>query len=309
MKPSVQLENYLALLERSLGTIAISEKAEIITEIKSHVLEAQDREPSQSIDSILASLGTPEQVANRYLLERGLTVTKPPKHPIVKWLVIGFLGTMLLSILSIGALIWKFSPLVEIDEEKGRFSVLGGLIDIDGSSSMVVGFDPSNINEGDSFKISGNKDLKKSPYKVDIQFSNASFNFKPARKKIRLEWECKGHGTLSPSDLISHLPGETRFQFEKTNGVKCTFLIPKGKAIFVNGANGKLKFKDIESPVTAEVLNGVISFQPAPDKEYQYKSSVKLGVLDSFPESKAPNSIPIQLSVGSGKIEYRDPNK
>jgi len=84
-----KLEGYLSLLDKTLGPISISERAEIVTEIKSHVLEAQQRDPSLSLEAILSSLGEPEQVANKYLLERGLKPSKPSTRPFVKWLVAG----------------------------------------------------------------------------------------------------------------------------------------------------------------------------------------------------------------------------
>src|SRR5580692_7021999 len=90
MTVNSKLEDYLRALDKTLGPISTSERAEIVTEIKSHVLEAQKR--GQSIEDVLKSMGEPEQVANRYLLEHGLTPAKAPKRPIVKWLVIGFLG-------------------------------------------------------------------------------------------------------------------------------------------------------------------------------------------------------------------------
>src|SRR5262249_34252931 len=49
--------------------------------------------PASSLDTALTALGEPETVANRYLMERGLKPIKPPISPMVKWIVIGILGT------------------------------------------------------------------------------------------------------------------------------------------------------------------------------------------------------------------------
>src|SRR4051812_49389359 len=51
------VESYLARLDKALGPIAVSERASIVTEIKSHILEARDRSPKSNINSILDSLG------------------------------------------------------------------------------------------------------------------------------------------------------------------------------------------------------------------------------------------------------------
>src|SRR6187549_1830430 len=97
-----RLESYLTSLERVLRPFPVSDRAEIITEIKSHVLSALERDPQARLDSVLSALGEPETVANRYLLERGLKPTKTSISPIVKWLIIGFLGTFAMILFFIG---------------------------------------------------------------------------------------------------------------------------------------------------------------------------------------------------------------
>jgi hypothetical protein len=100
-------------------------------------LDAQEKTPDISMKSILASLGEPETVANRYLLERGLKVSKAPRTPMAKWLTIGFLGTLSISVLFLTVLLWKFTPILSIDDENDRVIILGGLIDINGNSGKV----------------------------------------------------------------------------------------------------------------------------------------------------------------------------
>lgn len=83
-----RLENYLNSLERSLQPLPISDRAEIVTEIKSHVL---------------------------------------------KWIVVGFLGTLAIILAFVGFMVSHFSPLLHVDEQSGHVSILGGLIDIEKS--------------------------------------------------------------------------------------------------------------------------------------------------------------------------------
>jgi len=113
------LENYLATLETILRPIPVSERAEIVTEIKSHVLEALERtEPRPSLQSILDSLGAPEVVANRYLLERRVPMTKPPIHPVAKWLFAGCFGTFALVVVCVTVIVVKFADF----EDNGNLS-------------------------------------------------------------------------------------------------------------------------------------------------------------------------------------------
>ena len=100
-----RLENYLTALDSALKPLSISDRADIVTEIKSHVMSALEREPERALDAILAALGEPETVANRYLIERGQKPSKPSISPAVKWIVIGFLGTFALILLFVGSLV------------------------------------------------------------------------------------------------------------------------------------------------------------------------------------------------------------
>lgn len=137
MTTEPKLEAYLSELDKCLGQIPVSDRADIIIEIKSHVLTAKEKNPNQSIDAILNSLGDPEAVAKRYLQERGLQFGKPAKTismmwlpAAIKWLVIGFLGFVMIVVIVIGLLIWRFTPLISVDETKNRVSIGGGIIEI-----------------------------------------------------------------------------------------------------------------------------------------------------------------------------------
>jgi len=50
-----KLEAYLNALDRSLGQIPASDRAEIVMEIKSHILDSQGKTPDISMTSILDS--------------------------------------------------------------------------------------------------------------------------------------------------------------------------------------------------------------------------------------------------------------
>ncbi len=137
MATDPKLESYLSALERALKQLPVSDRADIVTEIKSHVLDALDRDPQKPIDSVLEALGPAESVANRYLLERGQQTVKPPISPVVKWMVIGFLGTLAMIFLFFGLLLFRFSPVLSIDGKNEKVTVLGGLVSIDGKNETV----------------------------------------------------------------------------------------------------------------------------------------------------------------------------
>lgn len=137
MTTEPKLEAYLAELDKYLTQIPVSDRADIIIEIKSHVLDAQSKNQTQDIDTILNSMGDAESVAKRYLQERGLQAATPVKtssmmwlSSSIKWLVIGFLGFMGIIVIVVSLLIWRFTPLISVDEANNRVSIGGGLIQI-----------------------------------------------------------------------------------------------------------------------------------------------------------------------------------
>jgi uncharacterized membrane protein len=136
MKTEAKLEAYLALLDSYLAQIPLSDRADIIIEIKSHVFDAQAKK-AQDIDEILTSMGDAESVAKRYLQERGLPMSAPIKTSSmmwlpasIKWLVLGFLGFIGIIVLVAALLIWRFTPFVSVDNINHRVSIGGGIIQV-----------------------------------------------------------------------------------------------------------------------------------------------------------------------------------
>lgn len=143
MTTQPKLESYLSDLDKALTQLPLSDRADIIIEIKSHVIQAQEKNPDDTLETILASLGDPKTVANRYLQERGITpITQaaPVKAPptmmwlaySIKWLVIGFISFVALIILVVALVIWRFTPLVSVDDTHNKVSLGGGIINVTG---------------------------------------------------------------------------------------------------------------------------------------------------------------------------------
>jgi len=300
MSTPVKLESYLVKLDKALGPIAVSEKADIITEIRSHVLEAQKRDEAQSIEVILASLGEPELVANRYLLERGLKPQKAPKHPIVKWLTIGFLGTLSICVVFILIIIWKFTPIIKVDDESGRVIILGGLIDVNEKAGHIkVG--SLNINEDSSSgQMSGSMDIdiKKTP-NIEVLFQNGKIELENS-SKATLEWKCKG---VSSNGFVENEKDVVKLNFNNTSNVKCFLAIPTGVHLLMNGSNGKIDFENPRYHVNLKLTNGKISFSEDASSKYVYVFNLVAGKIDDFQSNQSKDSYKIEMNLVNGKIE------
>ncbi len=299
MNKNTQLEGYLVRLERSLGPIPISDKAEIITEIKSHVLDALESGDT-SLSDILSSLGEPEQVANRYLLERGLEPIKAPKHPIVKWLVIGFLGTFAMSIFTLFILIWKFSPLVKVDEESGRVQILGGLIDINEKDGKVkIG----NSNVNGNFKISlseisGNKNLDENNIsKVHVKSSNADFVINASTSR-----EFKYNCDLSGESDIRNENHTLFLDFSKGSNADCEIYLPKNIDFGLESLNGEISLIKLENNIDVSLLNGEVVFKEKDGVEYNFDLKLTNGDTRKFNNSSKESAYKIKMNIQNGSI-------
>lgn len=304
-----ELDLYLAKLERALGSISVSEKAEIIMEIKSHVMDALENHSDRSVSEILRGLGEPEQVANRYLLERGLEPVKPPRSSTIKWLVIGFLGTLSILVVSTFVLIFSLTPLVEVNEEEGKVKILGGMIkineidDFDGDFS----FDLSDLEgledqlEGLELKV-GSKDSSEidlgSAKTFSVELSNSNTKMENTESKT-LKYSCS---SLKKAKIDKNLDKVT-FDLKNSPFSNCKFEIPKGVKVEARAQNGNLKFSGIENSLKVDLMNGLVKFIPNADSSYSYDLSVQNGSVADFVSSTDKNAYKVQVSIMNGKIK------
>ncbi|HEY8279354.1 MAG TPA: hypothetical protein VIH99_07015 [Bdellovibrionota bacterium] len=290
MPTDPRLENYLATLDRVLTPIPVSDRADIVTEIKSHVLSALDRDPKPAMDTVLEALGPAEVVANRYLLERGLKPAKPPVSPIVKWLVIGFLGTMGIAATFVMVLAFRFAPLVQVNESEEKVSLLGGLIQIEGEG---------DISFGDFAKFEGESTETFAPGNpLGIYFGSGKMSVNTADGK-KLRWECKGKGT--PPKGLATKDGTKSLDLTGFAGVKCEVYVPQGVKLNVGGTNGKVNFEQAKFSVDANLTNGKVSFNAADGTKFAYDFSVERGKAD-HPNSDANPDYTAKIRVTNGKI-------
>ena len=304
MSTPAKLESYLVNLDKALGPISISDKAEIITEIRSHVLETQKHDETQSLDTILASLGEPEQVANRYLLERGLKLQKAPSRPMLKWLTIGFLGSFAIVALFVLILIWQFTPIIKVDDEGGRVVILGGLIDINEKRghlknqllNLTDEFSDEMISERNAGKIS--IDLEKNP-NIEVLFINGKFDIENSGSKT-LEWDCEG---VNNQNSVLNDQGRIKINFSNYSQVQCSLTIPAGINLIMSGTNGRIDFEEPRYHISLTLTNGKINFAEAADAKYAYDFKLINGKVDNFTSDLSNDAYKIKMDLVNGRIE------
>lgn len=296
-----RIENYLAALERALKQLPVSDRADIVTEIKSHILSALERDPAASIPSVLSALGEPEIVANRYLAERGQTLVKPPVSPIVKWIVVGFLGTVALCLLFVGVAMFKFSPLVSIDGEHDRVVLLGGMIDIDGEKDSVkIG----NMEvSGHSRKVSGTKALDEDEKRgVFIKASNGSLEVSTSDKN-EIRWECVIDQD-KPDPVLQENPEQFLLDMSYLGGEKCVLKIPEKHNLVLTAENGKISLVKPLFNIDLKFKNGKVNLVSSPSVAYKFDIHMQNAQVQGFESSEKPDAFLIRIQGENGKLSH-----
>lgn len=286
MNNDPMLESYLSEVDSYLShRLSVSDKSEIVTEIKSHILDSKEKQPQTPMSELLRSMGDPREVANRYLSEKGLApVPVSQKKNIIKWLVIGFLGTVGLFLLFILILVFKFSPLISVNEESEQVRILGGLVDIDGAKGHIsIGDGSGNLNF--SFGETKERLTVEGVKTVEMNFVNGDLDVEFSSTQTDFSYSCE-------------YAGKTRgeFKFEKQSdvikatavpslGVDCDLTIPQGVGLILQGQNAD------------------VDIQLNPQDQYNIKAEVSVGHMNTPPPSH-PQGVPVEVRVSNGEISF-----
>lgn len=299
-----KLESYLATLDRALSRVSVSDRSEIILEIKSHVLDAVAKHPEQKVGDVLKALGEPEAVANRYLVERGLKPGKAPRSPMLKWLTIGFLGTFAILMASVVFMITYFSPIISIDENEEQVRILGGLISVNGGSGGGNHFDLDW--NGRSTQESGSHALDPSQVDlVDVRFTNGKMDVRSGATD-ELAWDC---WTVGPADGPSpEVKTDGRTAVLDLSGAtmnKCAVTLPTGLKVRLVGSNGRLALERPRADTEVEMDNGKVEIELDPGRGYKFDLKLTNGRIDSFPSSDDPDAVRVKVTMDNGRITRR----
>ncbi len=318
MNQELIIEHYLSQLDRELQALPTGQRAEIITEIRSHILDKSAADSSKTIQAILNEMGTPREVATRYLEQKGVKPWTPsPARNWIKWIAISFAAMFAFSILATFATIWYFSPLVHVDEKAGRVTLLGGMIDVNEHSGEVkigsmnmkgkinIGDEPADdftISVGDDIasRTEGEEDLAGKNVKlIKVPFNNAKLELN-AVAGTSFKWECKNYGSNPPPLTVES--GVLTLDLLKVRAAKCELSIPQQTKIEVKGINGSLNLDEIASDMDISVTNGKVNIRPDDSKVYDFEVKVKNGSYDNFPRSTEKTALKVKVDIVNGVV-------
>lgn len=298
-----KLEEYLLILDKSLYGISISEKAEFITEIKSHILASIEKSPDKNIDEILESIGTPVSVAKKYLAERGVVQNKQKVVPIIKWLVIGFMGTLLILILFSWLLFLKVKPSFSMDGNIINVDMLNGTVkmhfNVNDEDDMTIHYSPNNIGLSD-YKIISQSQTKE----LNISYQNGNLKITNTRGN-KLIWTCLN--TRVGEDVsMDESQNIVSLDLNGIGFVDCNIQIPDQLPVNIKGVMGNIELVNPISPIKTFMKYGIVQIKPSDSLDYIYSLKVINGKADYFNSASSNNktAIPISITIENGKITH-----
>jgi uncharacterized membrane protein len=103
----VQVNDYLARLRASLLGMTVSEREDIVEEIRMHIRERSSG-PQSGVDTVLAGLGSPESLAEQYRTSMLLQKARTSRSPLLmlraalRWATTGVEGFMVFVVAVVG---------------------------------------------------------------------------------------------------------------------------------------------------------------------------------------------------------------
>lgn len=324
MNKQLVIENYLAELEKELSALPTGTRAEILTEIRSHILEASENQPNRNIQAILDDFGSASSVARRYYAEKGMTYVAPTRPKWMRRLAYAVVGVFAFFLLSTIFTIWYFSPLIQVDEAAGRVRILGGLIDvneklgevkvgsvhINGVPAEETAWDDADTEADFSLNVSGvsenqgDADLKTEKVtRILIPFNTAKLEL-IASKDSHFRWSCKNVSNAPPPLTVN--AGVMTFDLNAVNLAKCDLHLPEGVKAELKGVNGALDIEKPASDLDINVTNAKINIEPDRSRVYDFEVKVVNGVQDKFGRSSDTKAVKVKVDVVNGVVRSHE---
>jgi len=299
-----ELQQYLSKVEGYLKDISPLERANIVLEVSNQVEAQIASYPDKSIHQVLEAIGTPSSLANHYRLSKGLKTFKENKPFSFLKFCLYIIAFMSISFFVVGAIVvWKFTPVFEVDEKNNRVTVLGGLVDINGRSGRVKIMDHYQyVDNTYTNSFEGSIDILDNEFdEVVINFSSGIMNLSFTNTN-KLSWVCKLE-SAPKENFINKSMQIIELDFEDLEGVSCDLTIPSTLKSTLDAKDGRVIVTEPLTDVYVELENGQILFKPNPEINYKYEVDAQKGtVMGNFESSTKDNAIEINLSLKNGSI-------
>jgi len=197
-------------------------------------------------------------------------------------------------------LVWKFSPLIQVNDDQNRVALLGGLIDVNGKTGSVrIG--GAHISDHGKI-INGSKTIDGSIMtQVLIPFTNGKFSLTNSPNH-NFVWECKISSDDTVTDIVTEKDHVLNVNLGKAQASKCDFQLPTNTTVKMTGNNVSA---DVERPkydLDMKVDNAKIDIEPDSAIKYTYDLKVLNGRVDQFDSAAGKGAFKISVSAVNGVI-------
>ena len=298
-----KVSSYLALVRKHLGSVPTNIQDEILQAVEEKINYKLELHPQMNMDKLLFSIGSPKNVAQRELFERGYKVSSIGGI-FVKWFTLSFLTLMVTFALLAFFVFKNFTPFLDIDAKTGRVSFFGGALEMNQFDGSFYFETSSSDPQQDFVQISGSKTLLDTDKKIALAFRKSQFNFETSEDST-LSWNCKtqGIGSFQPQQKDAAVT----FDLKSFEVLSCDWKIPEGREIDLEGSFASIRFQKPLFHIKSQLNRGTIKVLPDKNADYQYDLSVLNGIIGEFQNSPNQSSYQIQATVNSGKIDFVEP--
>jgi hypothetical protein len=298
----IEIKDFLTKTEAYLTVLDASTRQAQLQEWEQTLRRYAEANPDSDSLRIKRLLGGPRGLANVILLRQGqpLKGTKASStRQVLTWFVLGGAGLFLLLA---AFLWWKFTPLIDVRED--RVQMLGGLIDIDGQLGQV--------KFGDSFEYSDSqyKNLFEGSYEIPTEeVEDLILEFDRGQMELtytddnRLSWNCKV--TTEPSEgFIRQQKEAVVVSFKHLGGADCSFKLPTRLKHTINGDAGKVDLIAPANDTFVQLGSGLVTVSPDAEATYRFDLRVGQGQVDPALEKLSKEGgIEIKIDVGTGRVQ------
>jgi hypothetical protein len=219
------------------------------------------------------------------------------KPHVIKWIIIGALGTMTFILMLICVLFYIFTPLIKIDETTGRIKLFGGTVDVQARDVIT------QLSKDGSF-VFGNMDgvekLAPEIKKVEIKFSAGEVRV-DYNESEEINWDCDGAGKNSKV-LSDPKEGKVLLDFSAAF-VDCDISLPTSRELKLTGSKGQIEVRKMASPIDITLGAGDVYLQPVEGRAYIYQlKSLEGEASSSFVSSPDGKGVPVSVEIKLGDI-------
>lgn len=249
------MEKYLNKVDRIIQDYPSATKAKVILYLKDKA-QQQATEQNKTTQEVVKYWPKHRIMINEALNEIGLPSMHKKPLSFGKWIFISILTSLVLSVIWISIMIEKYTPILSVDEKKGKILILGGMVDLDanqGSVKVDYQYD-SNLNTQNTYKGSQIiEDLRQALISFDTSKSTIKFT-----NAESITWECKVVEDIKTS-LVEIDKKRIHLNFYDLSPSECSIDVPQGLELRLEANVGNIELENINTHFSVKMKQGVLT--------------------------------------------------